>query len=97
MSFSHWDMNISNDGMAPDRIGVHSLDIICCTLCGICFMSIQKYLTSVAKTYTQNKLQILHLGPKCFRYLVFCEITVLGRSEKVIDSLLKVSIVISNR
>jgi len=36
-SFSHQDMNISNDGMAPAKIGIRSFDIICCTLWGICF------------------------------------------------------------
>ena len=34
-SVSHCDMNISNDGMAHDNTGLDSLDISCCTLCGI--------------------------------------------------------------
>jgi len=37
--------------------------------------------------YTQNKLHILQSGPGFFRYLVICKIVVLGRSEKVINSL----------
>ena len=37
MMFSHLVMNNLNDEMAPLKIGILSLDISCCTACGICW------------------------------------------------------------
>jgi hypothetical protein len=90
-------MNVSNDGMAPDKTGTRSLDIMCCTLCGNCFTSKSiEYLASItkrdlesSKTYTQNKLHFLHNVPKFFAYLVVGEIAVLRRSEEEINRLSK--------
>jgi uncharacterized protein (DUF1919 family) len=84
-------MNDSNARIAPDKIGVLSPDIICCTACGTCWQS--GYVTYYIAindyvTYTQNKFYILHHRPLMRRNLVLCKFTVVGKGKEVIDSLL---------
>jgi len=62
--FSHFDMNVLNAGIAPHKIRVLSLDMICWAWFGTCqVLSHQDLSDSPLETYTQTKLNILHCLP----------------------------------
>jgi len=82
-------MNVLNAGIAPHKIGVLSLDMICWAWFGTCrVLSHQDLSDSLLETYTQNKLDILHCLPVARWDLVLCQLVMLREGQEVIDSLL---------